>query len=243
MILRRFGRAASCGLAFLLGSLSAQAGSFQVNPVRVALSADRPVASLTVSNSGEQPAVVQLQAQRWTQLAGEDAFTDTTEILATPPILTVPAGESRVIRVGMRQRPDPAIEASYRLFLQEVPPAPAPGFQGLQVALRLSVPVFVAPAEAAPLALDWRATTHGEGLELGLANQGNTHVQVVSLELVRADGAPLVAARSVSDYLLPGQARRWLMKTDTPVAPGTRVRVNARTDAGERSADVVVESP
>lgn len=243
MTLRPLGQAAVCGLALLFGAQAAQSGSFQVNPVRVSLSDDHPVGSLTVSNSGDQPAVVQLQIQRWTQLAGEDAFADTADLLATPPIMTVPPGESRVIRVGVRQRPDATTEASYRLFVQEVPPPPRPGFQGLQVALRFSIPVFVAPAQPLPPDLHWQGVAIPGGVNLSLANRGNTHVQVLSLQLSGPDGVPAMEPQDVSDYLLPGQTRRWQLKTHAPVAPGMKVTVHARTDGGDATAEFVVGSP
>lgn len=242
MTLRQFGQAALCGLAFLMGAQAALAGTFQVSPIRVVLGDAQPVQSLTIHNSGAQPAVVQLKVQHWTQQAGEEVLADTSDILATPPIVTVPPGESRVLRVGLRQRPDPAIEGSYRLLLQEVPPPPGEGFQGLQVALRLSVPVFVTPAEPRPLDLHWQAVPAGDGLQLSLENRGNVHVQVVSLQLEGTDGAALLEPNSVSGYVLPGQARRWQLDTTVPVPAGSRLNLRARTDAGEVSTEIVAGS-
>src|SRR3546814_9833017 len=66
----------------------------------------------------------------WSQSGGKDVFAAVDDILATPPIFTIPAGGSQVIRVGSRRAPDPQHERAYRLFLREVPPAPQPGFQG-----------------------------------------------------------------------------------------------------------------
>ena len=69
--------------------------------------------------------------------------------MATPPIFTVPPKGTQVIRVGLRRAADAQQGLSYRMFLQEVPPPPRQGLQGLQVALRLSLPVFVMPARDA----------------------------------------------------------------------------------------------
>lgn len=95
-MLRRALSRAACALAFLLaGTGAACAGSFQVNPVRATLTASLPVGSLTVRNTGSEPAVVQLEVVSWSQQAGNDVYTPTKEILATPPIFTVPAGGPR----------------------------------------------------------------------------------------------------------------------------------------------------
>ena len=63
----------------------------------------------------------------------------------SPPIATIAPDKEQIIRVGLRRAPDKERELSYRLFLQEVPAPPKPGFQGLQVALRVGLPVFVQP--------------------------------------------------------------------------------------------------
>src|SRR4051812_46070459 len=112
------------GLAFLLGAVGvANAGSFAVNPVRATLSAKQTVSSLVVRNSGSESTVIQLEVVNWAQEDGKDVYTPTKELLATPPIFTVPPGGSQVVRVGLRRATDSQRELAYRLFLQEVPPA------------------------------------------------------------------------------------------------------------------------
>jgi len=84
-------RQASYGLAFFIaGTVGASAGSFAVSPVRVTLSSSDPVASLVVRNDDSAPVVVQLELAAWSQQDGKDEFSPTREILATPPIFTMP---------------------------------------------------------------------------------------------------------------------------------------------------------
>ena len=122
-----------------------------MSPVRATLSARQQVGALTVRNDGAEPAVVQLEVLSWSQQDGKDVYVPTAEILATPPIFTVPAGGSQVVRVGLRRAPDPGASSPIGCICRRVPPPPKPDFQGLQVALRIGVPVFVlppAPAQA-----------------------------------------------------------------------------------------------
>src|SRR5689334_12280243 len=116
------GRALPWGLA-LFGAFicTAHAGSFTVNPVRVTLSATQGVAAITVRNVGTEPTVVQLETSSWSQHGGQDALASTTEVLATPPIITTPPRASRIIRVGLRRPADPERELTYRLFLRQIP--------------------------------------------------------------------------------------------------------------------------
>jgi fimbrial chaperone protein len=227
-------------LAFLLAVIGpASAGSFQVNPVRATLSPDKPIGAMTVRNIGNEPTVLQLEVMNWSQEQGKDVYTPSRELLATPPIFTVPAGGSQIVRVGLRRPPDAQRELTYRLFLQEVPPPPKPGFQGLQVALRIGVPVFVPPATVQPPVLAWRIIRTREGqLELSLANNGNSHVQVANVRLVRPDGGEL-GKQPIAAYVLPGQSSNWPLKDIKAAAPVSALHVFAQTDIGDIDVGVI----
>lgn len=219
----------------------ASAGSFGVSPVRATLSANQPVGALTVRNTGTESAVVQLEMVSWSQQDGEDVYTSTRDVLATPPIFTVPAGGSQVVRVGTRRPPDAQRELTYRLFLQEVPPSPKPDFQGLQIALRIGVPVFVLPAVAAKPVLRWQANRTPEGgLKLSLANSGNAHIQIANFRLSLSGSVQPWVTRQVAAYVLPGQSRDWIVTANPVPPPGAVLRLFAQTDAGDMEADVVV---
>jgi fimbrial chaperone protein len=200
---------------------------------------------LVVRNSGAEPSVVQLQIVGWSQQDGEDVLVPSRDLLATPPIFTIPAGGTQTVRVGLRQRTGPQTEGSYRLILQEVPPPPKSEFRGLQVALRLSVPVFIAPAVAPTTTLAWQAKAIAtldspSDLQITSINTGNAHVQVLGFKLF-SDGVelPLMTSPEVA-YVLPGQRRDWSLRLSPVPAAGSTVRIEAKTDAGDLQANVVV---
>src|SRR5882757_85258 len=175
------------GLAVVIDPMSlAHAGSFAVNPVRVTLSATQSVAAVTVQNVGSEPTVVQLETSSWSQHDGVDVLTPTTEVLATPPILTIQPGASRVVRVGLRRPPDARQELTYRLFLREVPP-PEPISQGLRVALLISMPIFVVPPRPPAPEVRWRALRTPDGrLRVQATNTGGSHIQLGQLDVALA---------------------------------------------------------
>lgn len=239
-------RIALTAAAWLVTAGSPFAASLAVIPVRIQLDGAHPISALTVRNDGAEPAVVQLEAMQWTQDAGTDRYDATREILATPPIFTVPAGGRQIVRIGLRRAADPARELSYRLFLQEVPPPPPPGFNGARVVLRFGVPVFVAPGAAtmprnAAPTLQWQVHEEGGKLFLAAVNSDPAHVRISHLD-VRAGTAPLFAG-DVQNYLLPGQRHEWPLD-GTHAAAGASVHVMAVSDAGPLDADVdVVVAP
>lgn len=221
------------------------AGSIAVNPVRVNLSTTQTTSPLVVRNSGAEPSVVQLQIVSWSQQDGKDVLVPSRDLLATPPIFTVPAGGSQIVRVGLRQRTAAQAEGSYRLILQEVPPPPKPEFRGLQVALRLSVPVFIAPAIAPTTTLAWQANVTATqnspaDLKISALNTGNAHVQVLGFKLSSGGVELPLMSPSEAAYVLPGQRREWSLRLTSVPASGSTLRIEAKTDAGDRPASVVV---
>lgn len=239
-------RAAAAAAFFLLITLHAEivaAGSFQVNPIRVDMSAGVTTAALTIRNDGDEPVVVQLSVLAWSQETGADAYGATSEALVTPPIATIAAGAQQIVRVGLRRAPDPRRELAYRLFLQEVPPPPKPEFNGLQVALRVSLPVFVAPLAPASRQLDWSARIEAdEAIRLTARNTGNTHVRISDFELRLANEEVQVAHEALLAYVLASQSREWLLRSQPGrIKTAKELRVKAITDAGDIEAVIKLD--
>ena len=235
----------------LLGQpASSIASSLVLSPLRLSLATGQSISALTVRNDGDEPVVIQLELTQWKQADGKDVYTATTDVLATPPIFTIPAHNSQLVRVGLRRGADASIELSYRIFLQEVPPPPAPGFKGLRVAARFGVPIFVAPlnaqespAIAAPSALSWQVVHASGRLVVRAKNAGAVHERVTALELT-APGlpTPLLHVQG-TDYVLPGQSRDWLVDSEHAPAPGTPLHIVGITDTGRAEADGVLPGP
>lgn len=235
-------RQAACGLAFLFLAIGqAWAGSFQVGPVTATLSTDHRVAALTVRNTGSEATTIQLQAMAWSQSGGKDVFAAAHDILATPPIFTIPAGGSQVIRVGARREPDPQHELAYRLFLREVPPPPQPDAQGLRMVLEISLPVFLQPSVATAPDLHWQATRVDPGhLRLTANNTGTAHARLSHFVLSDANGKRLpMSANTV--YILPGNSHEWVI--DAAVAEGSHLGLAMDSDTQPVRTDMAVSGP
>jgi len=226
-------------ILFVSSQCPAVAGSFAVNPVRLTLSADRTIDAITVRNQGTDAAVLHVEPVAWTQTGEHDLYTPTQELLATPPIFTVPAGGSQIVRVGLRRTVEPQRELSYRLFFQEVPPPAKVGFQGLRVALRIGVPVFVPPASgpSAPR-VHWQiAQMAPDTLKLRATNAGQAHVQVIRLKLSSPQDQALVT-QAVATTLLTGQSRDWRLELPHPLRD-SRLHLTASTSEGEMDGGLI----
>lgn len=222
----------------------AQAGSYGINPVKLTLSGQNPTQIMTVRNDGAQAAVLQVELAAWSQADGQEIYAPTRDLLATPPVFTLPAGASQIIRIGLRRAPDEQRELAYRMFLQEVPPPAKPDAVELQVALRISVPVFVTPAQPAKPVLQWQvARTDEHTLKIGVTNVGNGHDHLSAYKIYRSGSDQPVLSQQLFAYLLPGATRYWSLTADVMPNPGESLRVLANADAGTVQADIVLDKP
>ncbi len=229
-------------LSLLAAAGTAFAGSFQVSPVRIELSPAAPTAPVNVRNeSTTDPVVVQLRAVNWKQESGEDVYTASTELIATPPIFTLQPGASQTVRVGLRRAEPSDTQQTFRLFITEVPGPPKPGFQGLQVALNIGIPVFIAPKVKQVLPPTWRAQLAPDGkLVLLGTNPANSHIQLLDLNVTDEQDKVAIAATQQPRYILARQTVTWQLPLTR--APKGKLRIVAHTDSGDVDAEVPVEA-
>jgi fimbrial chaperone protein len=236
---------ALCASALLTPTL-VTAAEWTVDPVRVELSPQQQTAAIIVRNESDQPSSIQIQAVTWSQVDGKDVYTPTRELLVSPPIATIPPKTDQVIRVALRRSADPSKELAYRINLEELPVEPATDITGVQVALRIGLPVFVQSlkGDAAPK-MSWSvARAPDSQLKVQVRNQGNAHVQISDFSLSAVGSDSALTRESASSYVLAGQSREWLLKTSPSqtVANG-RLHLMAFTDADKVDTELVLGSP
>lgn len=242
------GRVDLCALALLsfLYPTLVTAAVWNVDPVRVELSPKQQTAAIIVRNESDQPSSLQIQAVSWSQVDGKDVYTATRELLVSPPIATIAPKTYQVIRVALRRPADPSKELAYRINLQELPLEHATETTGVQVALRIGLPVFVQPlkGDAVPKMAWSVARVSDNQLKVQVRNQGNAHVQISDFSLHAAGAVEALTSESVSSYVLAGQSREWLLKTSPSqtIANG-RLRLLAFTDADKVDTELVLDRP
>jgi fimbrial chaperone protein len=223
----------------LSASLPAAGGAFAVAPIRVELQHGEKTAVLTVHNDSDAETLIQLRPVLWSQQNDQDQYQDSRDLLVTPPIFSLPAKGEQIIRVALRRAVDPARELSYRLFIQEVPPAASPSLNHqLTVALRLNLPIFISPPVKAAASLSWEAAwLPGGKLQLHATNSGNAHVQIIDFDLQFGAGTPAHGAGG-SQYLLPGGRGTWTVSAPTFVDKTAEITVRGHSDQGEFIAHI-----
>lgn len=215
----------------------AHAGSFTATPIKLTIPTGASSTSLSLENVGDQPVLVQAEVVAWAQDAGKDVLTPSRDLVVSPPIFKVAPGGAQTVRVGVLSRPQSDREITYRLFLQEVPEAPRAGEQGVSVALRLGLPVFLLPRAPAAPVVTWHASPGDREVQLTLRNSGNAHVQVFQYRLYAEDGA-LLGEHDFGGYVLARQERTWTVKLRQPWRGG-KLTIAAQTSVGDMSAVVI----
>jgi fimbrial chaperone protein len=234
----RFVAAILAPLSLALCAAQAEAAGLTVLPVTIQMAAGQMAATLTVRNENAAEASLQVRPFSWRQTPrGDDELLPAMDLMASPPIATIPAGTTQVVRLVLR-RPAQEREASYRILLDQIPPPAAAGM--VRIALRLSIPIFAEPATRIAPHLQWRVETDGRQLYLVAFNDGSRHEKVGNISLAGSGGASTVEPSS-SPYILPGATRRWrVLVSGIAPAPGAILRLNANADTGPVDMPVTV---
>jgi fimbrial chaperone protein len=229
--------------AFGLSSAQAVAGTFSISPVRVDLATPSSTGVVTLRNQEDQPVVVQAEAHLWQQGPDGESLTPSRDVLVTPAVFTIPPQGSQVVRVALRRAPDPQFELSYRLILTEVPQQGSPQFNGLNMALQISLPVFVAAQARTAPKLEWRASRATDGaIAITAGNTGTEHARVLDLKVAPQPGRGDWIHQQGAYYVLPGQSKRWTLELDknNDSAQWQKLRVKGTTEDGDFSTELVL---
>lgn len=211
--------------ALLMAPLLSQASALQVSPTTVTLKPGGKAQQVWLSATGEQPVSGQVRVYRWEQHNGQDVLTETRDVVASPPVMSVPPGQTQLVRLIGKQ-PAGRQEQAFRLIVNQLPEAPTgQPKSGVQFLLKYSVPVFLPPAGAKTdkTAQDLKGVTFSLKQDQGHAwlvanNTRNTHIRLSELEFVTAAGQTQRLQPGLLGYVLAGQTAKWEVKT--PSASG-----------------------
>lgn len=197
---------------------SAFAAGFSVSPTRLEFADTDSVQGLHLHNTGDRTVNTQLRVFSWTQADGEDVLEPSTDLVVSPPMAVIQPGQRQFVRVVRKSAPAATQERSYRLLIDELPPAridTAAAPSGLNFVLRYSVPVFVEAAadDAATVTAEWSLWTDTTGTpRLATHNAGTHRAQIADLRVVDAGGRTLLARDGLIGYVLAGATRQWPLK-------------------------------
>lgn len=207
------------------------AAALNISPVELQLDGDAPVATLTVSNSASDVVAMEAHVFEWLPDGAGERRVPTKGVIVSPPIFRIGPSGQQILRIAERDRRPASIERAYRVVLTQIPD---PEVEGVQIALRFDLPMYVAPQRGEGR-LEWRLAIGGGGTELIVANRGAAHVRLMSVRRAEPDKSAIETGPRV---ILAGGERRWQLDEALP-AGGLKIVV--RTNQGEEQ--LVVNPP
>ncbi|MGI4880196.1 MAG: fimbrial biogenesis chaperone [Janthinobacterium lividum] len=237
-LLSRFVLRALAAVALAAGGTTMlRAQGLSILPITTQFAAGQRAAALTIVNHGTIETSFQVRAFAWSQsVDGSDVLTASDAIVLSPPLGTIPPGGSQVVRMILRQPPQKQ-ETSFRLLLDQIPPPAAPGT--VQVALRLSLPVFSLPVMRVSALVRFHVEQVRGVPYLVASNAGTRHDKIQSIELRDHSGAVLGVDSGRSPYVLPGAIRQWRIVSPDGSPPAiVGLKLSAHAEATE-----VVDQP
>ena len=203
--------AALAGLAAVPRGAAAQSATFTVNPTRIQLADTASSALLRLRNESRETLRFQLSVFAWAQSpSGEMKLEPTDDIVFFPPLLTLGPSEERRVRVGSATRSG-AVEKTYRIFVEELPPLERPQAGGaVRVLTKMGIPIFLRPAKQVATATLSGLRREDGRLRFTLANTGTVHFvpEIVTVRAVRG-GEPAFTRELQGWYVLAGGHREF----------------------------------
>ncbi len=211
-----------------------QSGDFgarlNIAPLRLELDAAHPAATLRLTNSSSRPLPVQTRLFAWSQDGGEDRYAPSAELVISPSIVSIAAGQTQIVRL-LRTGPASPGEKHFRLAVDQLPdPSLAKSGQA-EARLRFTIPVFLDRDKAQPTQLTWRLA----GGRIEASNAGGMTARIFDLQARSGDGRALKVDRNTVRYVLASSTISWPVAGSCASGP---VTIAAQVDGQTYNAQV-----
>ena len=231
---------AVCAALFAFAaSAPASAGSLQVAPVLVDVTAPGAASTVTLQNEGATPINAQIRVFRWSLVNGKERLDPTDDVVASPPSVTLsPKGQyiTRIVRVSKQ----PVVgEESYRLMIDQLPDLSQQKNGAVNLMVRYSIPVFFGTSDKKNPSMAWSVATSGDKITLTARNSGDRRLRISALTLRDASGKSLSFGNGLAGYALGQSSVSWTIPR-RGFTPSGAASVVAQSDGGPIQASASI---
>lgn len=224
-----------CASIVSLYSLSSLAASLQVAPISVAFSPQEKAKEIWLTNTSERPIRAQTRVLIWSQVSGQDQVNPTRDLVASPSITEIKAGEQQLIRIIRIASQNTAVEQTYRLLIDELPSSGQADAQtGLQLLLQYSIPVFIQPTDSIAmrngLTLLNQVNFQYQNQQLIVKNNAKSHIRISELTYINPNGERIPLINGLVGYALAGQTMRWDIPESQKILPNGKFEARINSD-------------
>lgn len=232
-------------LAILLAAAgAASASGLRVEPVLLELNAPVAAGAFTLHNDEDFEVVVQTRVFRWSQSDGAERLDLASDVVASPPIVTLAPGVTYTVRVVRTEKTPVRREQAYRVVVDELPDPRRLQTGGIAILLRQSIPVFFRARDIARADVSWSLRLDGGRLIVVGTNRGDERLRIASLQLRDSQGRTTGFGNGLVGYVL-GQSSMAFTITRPPPGFGTdgTVSIAAESNTGAVHATAALQLP
>jgi fimbrial chaperone protein len=219
----------------------AQAGSLQVAPVLVDVTAPGAASTVTLRNEGTTPIDAQIRVFRWSLVDGQEKLEPTDDVIASPPSVTLtPKGQyiARIVRVSKQ----PVVgEESYRLMVDQLPDLSQQKNGAVNLLMRYSIPVFFGAPNKKNPTVAWSFAVKGDKVTVMAHNSGDRRLRISALALRDANGKSVSLGAGLAGYALGQSTKTWTVAGRGFAASGAAT-ISGQSDGGPIQAVATIAS-
>jgi fimbrial chaperone protein len=187
---------------------AAAAATFTVDPTQILLTGRSGSVLLTLRNESTETLQFQLSVFAWAQSpSGEMQLEPTEDIVFFPTLLTLKPNETRRVRVGSATTQE-VREKTYRIFVEELPPAATVAGSGVRVLTKMGIPIFLRPVKEVATASLTDVRQQDGRLKFTLSNEGTVHFVPRNIKVRGLAGSATAFERALEGWYLLAGGRR-----------------------------------
>ena len=211
--------------------LPAQAGSLQVEPVLVDVTAPGAASTVTLRNEGNAAIDAQIRVFRWSLVDGQEKLEPTEDVVASPPTVTLTPNGQNIARIVRVSKQPVTGEESYRLLVDQLPDLSQQKNGAVNLLVRYSIPVFFGAANKKNPTVAWSYVVKGDKVTLMARNNGDRRLRISALTLRDASGHSISFGNGLAGYALGQSTKSWTVPGRGFAANGS-ASISAQSDGG-----------
>jgi fimbrial chaperone protein len=209
----------------------AKAGSLQVEPVILDVTAPGAASTITLHNAGPTQINSQIRVFKWSLVNGEEKLEPTDDVVASPPSVTLGPNAKNIVRV-VRVTKTPVVgEESYRLLVDQLPDLAQQKNGAVNLLVRYSLPVFFGAADKKSPTLAWSVAIKGDKLTLAAHNTGDRRLRLSALTIKDTHGRSISLGNGLAGYALGQSTKSWTIPARGFAASGS-ASIFGQSDGG-----------
>jgi fimbrial chaperone protein len=216
----------------------AQAGSLQVEPVLVDVTAPGAASTVSLRNEGTTPISAQIRVFRWSLVDGKEKLEPTDEVVASPPSITLTPNGQYVTRIVRVSKQPVTGEESYRLLVDQLPDLSQQKNGTVNLLMRYSIPVFFGASNKKNPTVAWSYAIKGDKITLTARNDGERRLRISALTVRDAGGKTVSFGAGLAGYALGRSTISWTVPSRGFSANGS-ASIAAQSDGGPIQAVAV----